>query len=221
MSVYSSDSDIDRHDRRHGYPVKLFGHERPLHSTFGGGKVADVLLWRNKKLSAAILAGLTITWFLFEVAEYHFVTLLCHILLITMVALFIWFRTAWLINWTPPDMDQIRLPEATCMSFFKNINWVLLKFYEISSGEDLRLFFLAICSLWMLSVIGTYVSTLNLFYIVVLCMETLPTLYERHRTEVGNLANKIYRKSKKLYRKFEHTVLDKIPRGPVKEKKHY
>lgn len=44
MSIYSSDSDIDHHDHhrhldhRHGHPVKLFGHGRTLHSTFGGGK---------------------------------------------------------------------------------------------------------------------------------------------------------------------------------------
>ena len=38
--------------------------------------VADVLLWRDRNLSAGILAGATVTWFLFDVVEYNAVTLL-------------------------------------------------------------------------------------------------------------------------------------------------
>ncbi|XP_062110034.1 reticulon-like protein B14 [Humulus lupulus] len=226
--ISSSDSDVDHHlhlhrDRvgPHTKPVRLYGPGRSLHATFGGGKVADVLLWRNKQLSAAILAGLTFIWFLFEVAEFHLITLLCYILLFSMVAIFTCFRAAWLFNRNPPEFDEITLPESTFRTFFKNVNWALLKFYDISSGKDIRLFFLAICSLWMLSVIGNFVNTLNLFYIVVLCLETLPGLYERHRNEVDNLVDKLYRDSQNLFTKFERSVLDKIPRGPVKEKKYY
>ncbi|XP_030499149.1 reticulon-like protein B14 [Cannabis sativa] len=222
----SSDSDIDHHLHRdqigpHTKPVRLYGRGRSLHATFGGGKVADVLLWRNKKVSGAILAGLTIIWFLFEVAEFHLVTLLSYILLFTMVTICLWFRAAWLFNRNPPHFDEFTLPESTCRSFFRNVNWVLMKFYDISSGRDIRLFFLAILTLWMLSIIGNYVDTLNLFYIVVLCFETLPGLYERHRNEVDNLAAKLYRDSQKLYIKFEHNVLNKIPRGPAKQNKYY
>ncbi|KAE8676130.1 Detected protein of unknown function [Hibiscus syriacus] len=50
-----------------------------MDAILGGGKVADVLLWRNPKVSTALLLGVTTTWFLFEVVEYNFVTLLCHI----------------------------------------------------------------------------------------------------------------------------------------------
>ncbi|KAL5553074.1 hypothetical protein UlMin_040475 [Ulmus minor] len=217
MSFYSSDSDFDYQDQ-HGKPLIRFGPQRPLHATFGGGKVADIVLWRDKKLSAAILIGLTIIWFLFEVEEFHFVTLLCYLLLITMVAIFLWFRTAWIINRNPPNIDEIELPESTCRFFFKKLNRVLMKFYEISTGEDVRLFFLAIASLWVLSILGTCVSTLNLIFLVVLCMETLPTFYERNQREVDKLATKVYVELKKLYKKFKHTVLDKIPRGPVKGK---
>jgi len=56
--------------------------------------VADILLWRNKHLSAGILAGVTLIWFLFEVVEYHFFTLLCHLFILTMVLVFIWSNAA-------------------------------------------------------------------------------------------------------------------------------
>lgn len=53
----------------------------------------------------------------------------------------------------------------------------------------------------------------------VVCLETLPALYERYEEEVDHLATKGNRDAKKLYKKFDSKVLNKIPRGPVKEKR--
>lgn len=50
-------------------------------------------------------------------------------------------------------------------------------------------------------------------------LETLPFLYEKYESEVDYLASKGNRDAKKLYKKFDAKVLNKIPRGPVKEKK--
>ena len=61
--------------------------------------VADVLLWRNRKVPAAVLIGVSAIWFLFEVAEYNFVTLLCHISITTMLVIFIWCMSAEYIGW--------------------------------------------------------------------------------------------------------------------------
>lgn len=54
-----------------------------------------------------------------------------------------------------------------------------------------------------------------------LCLMTLPALYERYQHEVDYLAVKGSRDLKKLYRNFDHRFLNKIPRGPVKEKKKF
>lgn len=51
------------------------------------------------------------------------------------------------------------------------------------------------------------------------CLETLPALYERYEEQVDEIAGKGNRNVKKLYEKFDSKVLNKIPRGPVKEKK--
>ena len=56
--------------------------------------VADVLLWRNRNESTALLIAITVIWFLFEVVEYNFVTLLCHISIITLLVIFILRMTA-------------------------------------------------------------------------------------------------------------------------------
>ncbi|XP_057961683.1 reticulon-like protein B14 [Malania oleifera] len=201
--------------------VKLFGHQRPLHSMFGGGKAADIILWKDKRLSAAILTGVTAFWFLFEVVEYNFVTLLCHSLIFTMLAIFAWYNGAELIHWNPPNIQEFRLSKSMWSSFFAKTNWLMLKFYDISSGKDMKLFFVTIAFLWILSTIGTYVSSLNFLYIGFLCMETLPVLYERYEKEVDYLARRGNQDVKELFRKFDSKVLNKIPRGPVKEKRLY
>lgn len=60
--------------------------------------VADILLWRNKKLSAGILAVATLVWFLFDVVEYNLIELLSHISLLAMFFLLAWSWAAQLID---------------------------------------------------------------------------------------------------------------------------
>jgi hypothetical protein len=49
---------------------------------------------------------------------------------------------------------------------------------------------------------------------------TLPALYEQYEHEVDHLAYKGKEDLKRLFAKVDTKVLHKIPRGPVKEKKH-
>ncbi|KAJ9163318.1 hypothetical protein P3X46_022997 [Hevea brasiliensis] len=213
--IYDSDSD----DNQPAPSRKLFSHGRSLHAILGGGHVADILLWKNKYLSAGILTGFTVIWFLLEVVEYHVVTLLCHLLMLFMAILFIWSNTAGFINRNPPDVDDIELPESTLKFFFGQINQLLSNLYYISSGKDLITFFVAIACLWILSALGSLCSTLTLLYIVYLCLATLPVLYERYEDQVDNFVGRSGQEMKNLFEKFNTKVLDKIPRGPTKEKK--
>ncbi|CAN4077638.1 unnamed protein product [Withania somnifera] len=77
---------------------RLFGRERPVHKVFGGGKPADVFLWRNKKISAGFLGGATAIWLLFDVVEYHLLTLLCHGLMIALAGLFLFSNASTFIH---------------------------------------------------------------------------------------------------------------------------
>ncbi|ESR61644.1 hypothetical protein CICLE_v10016859mg [Citrus x clementina] len=124
----------------------LFGLQRPLHDILGGGTVADMLLWKNRNLSAAILVVVTVIWLLFEILEYNFITLLCYFLCFIMITLFIWSKAAGLIPMSPPTVDEIRLSDRTCTSLFANVNCLLTKFYDISCGENLKLYILAFCA---------------------------------------------------------------------------
>ena len=59
---------------------------------------ADILLWRDKKTSATILGSVTAVWALFEVFEYHLLTLICHLLILTITVLFLWSKASSFIN---------------------------------------------------------------------------------------------------------------------------
>lgn len=64
----------------------------------GGYAVADILLWKNRNLSAGVLAGATLIWFLFDVVEYNIIPLLCQIAILAMLVIFIWSNAAPLLD---------------------------------------------------------------------------------------------------------------------------
>ncbi|KAB5524398.1 hypothetical protein DKX38_022147 [Salix brachista] len=242
MPIYSSDSDNETMPQ-----TKLFGRQRSIRSVLGGGQVADVLLWENKKVSAALSVGMTVLWLLFEVAEYNFVTLFCHISIAAMLIIFIWFTTADFFNWyiyiimillifisriifavvnpnqNPPRIPGSILDKSTfnefAFTFHERSNQALSKFIDIARGKEPALFFMAIFFLLMLSVIGNYFTFLNFLYICFVCLQTLPFLHNKFEDEVEMYAGKLIRQVKKMFRRFDSSVLNKIPRGPVKEKK--
>ncbi|XP_039124308.1 reticulon-like protein B9 [Dioscorea cayenensis subsp. rotundata] len=207
------------------YPsqTKLFGRERPLHELFGGGRVADLVLWRNKQLSGGVLAIATLIWFLFEVMEYNFITLMCHIAIAVMLFIFIWANAAALLEKPPPQLPDIILSEQgfkkVSLVFQEELNLFLSFLHEIAIGKNLKLFLLTIAGLWIVSVMGNYFNPLSFLYFGYLCIQTLPVMYEQYENDVDSLAYQVVHDAKKLFMRFNENVLNKIPRGPVKEKK--
>ncbi|KAL9337582.1 hypothetical protein Peur_069351 [Populus x canadensis] len=216
--IYSSDSENETTPR-----TKLFGRQRPIRSVLGGGQVADVLLWENKKVSAALSVGMTVLWLLFEVAEYNLVTLFSHISIAAMLIVFIWFTTADFFNWNHPELPTSILDKSTFQEFaftlHERSNQALSKFMDIARGKEPALFFMAIFFLYILSVIGNYFTFLNFLYLCFVCLQTLPFLYNKYEDEVDKYAGKLIRRAKKMFERFDSSVLNKIPRGPAKEKK--
>ncbi|XP_042466786.1 reticulon-like protein B9 isoform X1 [Zingiber officinale] len=196
--------------------------KRSLHDHLGGGKIADVLLWRNNYLSAGILTGATIVWFMFEVAEYHFLTLMCYTTISAMFVIFIWSNFAVLTDRSPPKIPEIILSEHAfkelTLSLHSKISGFASTLQDIARGKDLKMFLLAIALLWLVSEIGSFCSSLNLLYLSLLCAHTLPALYDRYEDEVKSLAMKGSRDLRVFYETIDSKFLNKIPRGPVKEK---
>ncbi|KAK7359497.1 hypothetical protein VNO77_01457 [Canavalia gladiata] len=215
----SSDSD-DAIDKT----VKIFPYEKPVHQILGGGKVADILLWRDRNVSIAFLLGMTTIWFLFEVIEYNLVTFLCHIFIATMLILYIWSMVANILKWNGPQILETYLQDYSYFLHLATIfhirsNQILRTLLHISYGIDLSHFLLIIFSLYIFSVIGTYFSFVNLLYIGFICIQTLPIVYDRYKEELNNLAGHIIMDLRKKYRRIKKKYINKIPRGPVKDKK--
>ncbi|KAL0464857.1 UNVERIFIED_CONTAM: Reticulon-like protein B5 [Sesamum latifolium] len=203
----SSSSDSDSEVKEAASPpvslkakvYRLFGREKPVHKVFGGGKPADIFLWRNKKISATVLGGATAVWF---------------------------FLNCWstiCLLWRPPHIPEVRLPEdpflevASALRTEINRGFVVLR--EIASGRDLKKFLLVVAGLWALSIVGSFCNFLTLFYIVFVLLHTVPVLYEKYDDKIDAFAEKAMIQIKKQYAIFDAKVLSKIPRGPLGKKR--
>lgn len=59
---------------------------------------ADVLLWRDKKMSASVLISATVMWVVFEWLNYHFLTIVCLALVLGMLLQFLWANASGFLN---------------------------------------------------------------------------------------------------------------------------
>ncbi|KAI3731343.1 hypothetical protein L1987_62531 [Smallanthus sonchifolius] len=225
----SSDSDGERKEKKN-YPVpphrnmvhSLSWKEKPVHSLLGGGNAADLLLWRNKKKSACMLAFATIIWALFEMIQYHLLSLLCHILILVLGVHFLWSNTLNLF-YKCPQFPQVALEEDTVLEVASvlrlEINNSLEVLREIASGKDLKKFLAVIAGLWIVSVAGSCCSLLTLVYTCFVLLHSVPLLYERHKEKADAIIEKAEAEVKKHCEGLQEKVLSKVPSRKSKDKK--
>ncbi|XP_058732077.1 reticulon-like protein B2 [Vicia villosa] len=230
-SSSSSDSDNEKEkEKKSSSPdslknkvYRLFGREKPLHNVLGGGKPADVFLWRNKKISATTLGVATAFWVLFELLEYHLLTLVSHLAILALAVLFLWSNASTFINKSPPKIPNVHIPEEPVLQIASairiEINRAFTLLREIASGRDLKKFLSVIAGLWVLSIVGSWANFLTLFYIAFVLLHTVPVLYEKYEDHVDAFGEKAHHELKKQYAVFDEKVLSKIPKGPLKDKK--
>ncbi|KAL5202210.1 hypothetical protein ABZP36_013162 [Zizania latifolia] len=223
-SSSSSDSDGERTPAVRAKTYRLFGREKPVHFVLGGGKPADLFLWRNKRISAGVLAGATAIWLLFEVMDYHLLTLLCHCVILTLAILFLWSNASTFIKKSPPNIPEVRIPEDLAVNVARSLRFQINRGFaslrEIGQGHELRKFLIVIAGLWILSVLGSCCNFLTLFYIIFVVLYTVPVLYEKYEDKVDAFGEKAMVELKKCYSIFDEKCLSKISKGLSKNKKH-
>jgi len=131
-------------------PLVLFGNVNMGHvvltvfSSVFLCSAADVLLWKDKKTSAAVVGGATILWVLFEVVEYHLLTLVSHVLIVALTILFLWSNATVFINKSPPNVPEVQISEDLAVNIAlrlrADINKALGLLREIALGHDLMKF---------------------------------------------------------------------------------
>ncbi|CAL5042639.1 unnamed protein product [Urochloa decumbens] len=202
---------------------RLLGEDTSVHKALGGGKTADVLLWKDKKTSAVVIGGATVIWVLFEVLDYHLLTLISHVLIGVLAVLFLWSKATTFIKKSPPNIPLVQIPEDLVVNVSRalrnDINRALHLFREIAMGHDLKKFMGVIVGLWILSGVGSCCDFLTLIYIAVLMLHTVPILYDKYQDKVDHFAGRAHTEARKQYEALDAKVLSKIPRGPVKPKK--
>ncbi|CAN6571289.1 unnamed protein product [Malus baccata var. baccata] len=150
---------------------RLFGRQKPVHHILGGGKSADVLLWRNKKISASVLTAATIVWVLFEWLNYHFLTLVGFALILGMLAQFLWSNFSGIINSgrSPSKVPRLVLPKDLfvniAISIGAEINRGLAFVQDVACEGNVKQFIMVLVSLLIAAMIGSWCNFLTVLYI--------------------------------------------------------
>ncbi|ESW15480.1 hypothetical protein PHAVU_007G075900 [Phaseolus vulgaris] len=212
-SFSSSDDDHAKASKSNVY--RLFGREQPVHKVLGGGKPADILLWRNRRSTGIALGAGTAFWFFFEMMGYHLITFICHLLIMSLAALFLWSNASVFIHKSPLHIPQVVIPEECVLeaasAIRAEVNRAFVVLREIGTGRDLKKFLSVIAVLWVISVIGSWFNFLTLFYLFYLSLFTLPLLYEKNEDQVDAMGEKAMIEIKKQYAVFDAKVLSQIP----------
>ncbi|KAG5520459.1 hypothetical protein RHGRI_033145 [Rhododendron griersonianum] len=202
---------------------RLFGRQNPIYNVLGGGKSADVLLWRNKKISAGVLVGATAIWVLFEWLNYNFISLLCFGLIIGMIAQFVWSNASGLLNRSPSKVPRIVLPNELFINAAKSVgaevNLALGFLQDVACGGNLKQFVVVVASLWAAAIVGCWCNFLTVLYVGFVAAHTLPVLYERYEDQVDRFVYSSLDQVQHHYQKLDAGVLSRIPKGKLKGKK--
>ncbi|RDX75683.1 Reticulon-like protein B5, partial [Mucuna pruriens] len=210
---------------------RFFGRKRPLRVTLGSGlsmlfcffyipscmtclATADIILWRNKKISASILVGVTFIWLFFKRMDYTLISFICDSLILLLVMLFLWSHLTSFINiLPPPDLSAFILPKGllvnTAVSVAHKLNQLLITFGVLASGRDLKKFLLVpftillsllthlvtinlqvTVTLGAVSVLDSWLTAATLIYIVSVILLIVPAVYEKNGDIIDILAEK-------------------------------
>ncbi|WOK95861.1 hypothetical protein Cni_G04568 [Canna indica] len=195
---------------------RLFNRQRSMHQIIGGGKAADVILWKRRWISIAVMIAATCAWFIFERSGLSFLTICSDVLLILIVIQFVRANSAVLLDKQLQPLPELVLSEEmvnnAAASFRVKINNLLMMAHDITLGKDFRIFFQVVGILWLLSVVGGFFSFFTLAYIGITVSFTIPALYDRYENHVDKYAGLVHQKISKHYKIVDENVIRRIPR---------
>ncbi|XP_068668853.1 reticulon-like protein B16 isoform X2 [Aristolochia californica] len=201
---------------------RFFDRQRSIRQIMGGGKAADVILWKQWQISFGIIVVATVGWLLFEWSGISFLSICSDILLILVVIQFIRANGAALLNKQLQPLPELVLSEEmvnnSAASFRVKINYMLLMAHDITLGKDFRLFFKVVVCLWLLSVVGSFCSFFTLAYIGTILSITVPALYSKYEEHVDRYAGVVHTKISEHYNIVDANVISRLPRGFAKDK---
>ncbi|PKA67222.1 Reticulon-like protein B16 [Apostasia shenzhenica] len=198
-----------------GGGYRLFDRQRSVHQIIGGGKAADIILWKSWGFSVVVIFVVTVAWFLFERSGLSFLTIISDVLLILIVLRFVWVNSASLLKKAPKPLPELVLSEemvnSAAASFRVKLNNMLLVAHDIALGKDFKSFFQVVIFLWLLSVLGGLFSFVTLAYVGSVVLITIPALYNKYEEHVDKYAGLVHQKFTKHYKVVDENVLRRLP----------
>ncbi|KAK6245012.1 hypothetical protein QUC31_011421 [Theobroma cacao] len=206
-----------------GSSNRLFNRQRTVHEVLGGGFVADVMLWRRGNLTLGILLVTLAAWVVFEKSGYTLLSLVSSVLLLLSVILFLWAKSAAILNRPAPPLPELYLSEEMVNevgAFMRaHVNDFLSASQDIAMGRDARLFVKVAAYLLLISVVGGLTDFLTLGYTSLLVVLTVPALYERYENYIDSYAITGFRKMQQLYVKFDAKFVNRIRKWILERQK--
>ncbi|KAL9244942.1 hypothetical protein vseg_018656 [Gypsophila vaccaria] len=194
-----------------------------VHQFLGDGSVADVLLWRKWGGSALLLVTSTSLWFLFERVGHNPLSFVSSVLLLLVIVLFFWAKSASLLNRPLPPIPDLEVSEQSIEQAAAVIRvWVnraLSIAHEIAVCGNLRVLVQVAALLWLVSFVGGLFSFVTFVYIGILLALSVPVLYEKYQNQIDDKLHVAFRVAESGYRKLDQVVLSKIPVSLYKKKK--
>ncbi|KAB1669922.1 hypothetical protein ES319_A04G107600v1 [Gossypium barbadense] len=206
-----------------GSSNRLFNRQRTVHEILGGGLVADVMLWRRGNLTMGILLVTLAAWVVFEKSGYTLLSLVSNVLLLLIGILFLWAKSAAILNRPAPPLPELYLSEETVneMGAFirAQVNDILSASKDIALGKDARLFFKVAGYLLLISLVGGLTDFLTLGYTSLFVVLTVPALYERYEDYIDSYTILGYRKMQQLYVKFDSKFVNRFRKWILEKQK--
>ncbi|CAL1378883.1 unnamed protein product [Linum trigynum] len=200
-----------------------FTRQRNLHQILGEGLVADVVLWRQSNISAGILLVTVASWVVFEISGYTLLSLVSSVLLLLLTILFLWAKSAAILNRPPPPLPKLQLSEEMVNQaanlFRTHVNELLAVSQNIALGKDTKLFFKVAAYLLLIAIVGGMTDLLALGYTSLLMILTVPVLYERYGDDVDRYIKMTSYELQKLYNKIDVEVIGRVKKCILEKQK--
>ncbi|KAK4771316.1 hypothetical protein SAY87_031848 [Trapa incisa] len=201
----------------------LFNRHRTVHQILGGGLAADVILWRRKNVTLGILLVTFAAWVVFERSGYTLLSLASSVLLLLITILFLWAKSAALLNRPAPPLPQLHLSEdaADYLATLArtHLNALLLGFQNIALGRDSMLFVRVAGWLLLISIIGGLTDFLTLGYTSLFIVLTIPALYEKYEEQVDKYVLVGYSNLQQLYAKLDDRHFSRVHKWILEKRK--
>lgn len=206
-----------------GSSDRLFNRQRSIHQLLGGGLVADVVLWRRKNVSLGILLVALAAWVVFERSGYTLLSLVSSVLLLLVSILYLWSKSAALLNRPAPPLPDLYVPEEMVnqvAGFIRNCtNSLLSVSQDIALGKDSRMFFKVAACLWLISIVGGLTDCFTLGYTSLVIILTVPIFYETNEDCIDRYVMLGYRKMQQLYVRLDAECFSRIRKWVLEIKK--